>query len=74
MEDKQYSREALREFVCSAKLIGSQHFTATDLEDPIVVDLDGKNPCLRRGPWSLAYWVNLFKRRAAEAWSPASNN
>jgi len=58
-------RDALRERVCAEKLVGpAQKFTDAELEDPILRGIDkndsvARNPCLRRGPLSLDYWMRL---------------
>ena len=55
----------LRDRVCAEKLRGvAQEFTAAELENPILRDIDrddpiARNPCLRRGPLSLDYWKQL---------------
>jgi predicted oxidoreductase (fatty acid repression mutant protein) len=52
--------DALRERVCTEKLIGAaQEFSDSEMEDPILRGIDkdnpiARNPCLRRGPLSLA--------------------
>jgi WD40 repeat protein len=57
--------DALRERVCTEKLIGAaQEFSSDELEDPILRGIDkddpiARNPCLRRGPLSLDYWARL---------------
>jgi WD40 repeat protein len=57
--------EELRERVCAEKLMGvGQEFSSAELEDPIlrVIDVSdpiARNPCLRRGPLSLDYWMRL---------------
>jgi WD40 repeat protein len=57
--------DALRERVCAEKLIGAaQEFTDGEMEDPILRGIDkddpvARNPCLRRGPLSLDYWIRL---------------
>jgi hypothetical protein len=54
--------------VCAEKLIGAQEFTDEELADPNLSDVaadmlsgdaPARNPCLRRGPLSLAYWTRL---------------
>ena len=57
-------RMELRERVCAEKLIGAQEFTDQELADPILRGIDAsdpiaRNPCLRRGPLSLDYWLRL---------------
>jgi hypothetical protein len=63
--------DTLRERVCAEKLIGTaQEFTDGEIEDdPILRGIDkddpvARNPCLRRGPLSLAYWT----RPAGQFW------
>jgi hypothetical protein len=57
--------DALRERVCAEKLVGpAQEFTDAELEDPILRGIDKddsaeRNPCLKRGPLSLDYWMRL---------------
>jgi WD40 repeat protein len=57
--------EALRERVCTEKLVGAaQEFTDSEMDDPILHGIDkndpvARNPCLRRGPLSLDYWTRL---------------
>jgi WD domain, G-beta repeat len=52
--------EILRERVCAEKLVGSaQDFSSFELEDPIMRGVTQTNPCLRRGPLSLDYWISL---------------
>jgi hypothetical protein len=52
--------ENLRERVCAKKLVGAaQDFSSFELEDPILRGVTQTNPCLRRGPLSLDYWVAL---------------
>jgi hypothetical protein len=57
--------DTLRERVCAEKLIGAaQEFTDSEMQDPILRGIDendpiARNPCLRRGPLSLAYWTRL---------------
>ena len=56
---------ALRERVCDDKLIGAaQEFSDDEMDDPILRGIDkddpiARNPCLRRGPLSLDYWIRL---------------
>jgi hypothetical protein len=55
----------LRERVCAEKLIGAaQEFTSTEFQDPILSRIDptdpiARNPCLRRGPLSVEYWMRV---------------
>jgi hypothetical protein len=50
--------EELRERVCAEKLVGAaQEFNHDELVDPILSG--ATNPCLRRGPLSLDYWIAL---------------
>jgi WD40 repeat protein len=54
----------LRERVCNERLANVQEFTDAELTDPILADirnydLIARNPCLRRGPFSLEYWSRL---------------
>ncbi len=50
--------EDLRQRVCAERLVGAaQEFSAAELEDPILSG--ASNPCLRRGPLSLDYWMKL---------------
>jgi hypothetical protein len=54
----------LRRRVCAEKLIGSEEFTPTERDDPIVGafvsdDPVERNPCLQRGPLSLEYWMRV---------------
>jgi hypothetical protein len=55
----------LRERVCSEKLIGpAQEFDDAELRDPILRGINpndsiARNPCLRRGPLTLDYWMRL---------------
>jgi hypothetical protein len=50
--------EELRERVCAEKLVGAaQEFNHDELVDPILSG--ATNPCLRRGPLSLDYWIRL---------------
>jgi WD40 repeat protein len=57
--------DALREGVCAEKLVGAaQEFTDGEMEDPILRGIDkndpvARNPCLRRGPLSLDYWIRI---------------
>jgi hypothetical protein len=57
--------DELRERICAEKLIGvAQEFTDAELEDPILRGVDrndpiARNPCQRRGPLTLDYWVRL---------------
>jgi WD40 repeat protein len=57
--------DELRERVCAEKLVGlAQQFTREELSDPILRGIDpndlvARNPCLRLGPLSLAYWTPL---------------
>jgi len=57
--------ETLRERVCAEKLVGAaQEFTDAELEEAILRGIDSndpvaRNPCLRRGPLSLDYWMRL---------------
>jgi WD40 repeat protein len=55
----------LRQRVCAEKLVGAaQEFSDDELQDPILRGIDkndpvARNPCLRRGPLTLDYWVRL---------------
>jgi hypothetical protein len=52
--------ELLRERVCAEKFVGAvQDFSSFELEDPILRGVTQTNPCLRRGPRSLDYWISL---------------
>ena len=52
--------QILRWFVCTEKLVGAaQDFSSSELEDPILRGVTQTNPCLRRGPLSLDYWIGL---------------
>jgi hypothetical protein len=56
----------LRARVCAEKLIGAQEFTDAELADPILRGIDphdpiARNPCLRRGPLSIDYWMRLLR-------------
>lgn len=60
---KVYGAE-LRRRVCAEKLVGAQAFTDEELTDPILRGIDpgdpvARNPCLKRGPLSFAYWTRL---------------
>jgi hypothetical protein len=57
--------DELRERVCFEALVGAaQEYQAAELEDPILRGIDrndplARNPCLRRGPLTLDYWMRL---------------
>ncbi len=55
--------DALRQHVCAAYLIGAEHFTDAELDDPVMRgsprDDDTRNPCRRRGPLSFESWTKL---------------
>jgi hypothetical protein len=52
--------EILRERICAEKLVGAaQYFSSSELKDPILRGVAQTNPCLRRGPLSLDYWISL---------------
>jgi WD40 repeat protein len=53
--------DTLRERVCAEKLHDNQEFNAAELDDPILRGLE-INPCLRRGPLSLGFWMQLPER------------
>ena len=57
-------QESLRASVCAERLANDGQFTADELPDPILSNIDPNdriacNPCLRRGPLSLDYWTRL---------------
>jgi WD40 repeat protein len=54
--------QKLRERVCHDKLVGAQAFKDADTRDPILAGLEHSNPCERRGPLSLEYWLALVHR------------
>ena len=71
--------DALRERICTEKLVGAaQEFTPLELEDTLLQGIDpadavARNPCLRRGPLAMGYWLRLpgelWHLARAHAWA-----
>jgi hypothetical protein len=51
--------EELVRRTCAEKLVGAKTFTTEDELDPILTGLAGTNPCERRGPFSVKYWIDV---------------
>lgn len=67
----------MRRRVCAEKLIGSEEYTPTERDDPIIGafvsdDPVERNPCLQRDPLSLEYWAWIPRNIWRAVWSSQS--